>query len=178
MTRTTPRSAPTPSSLLRRPDSGPVADYGTSRASACRPDPPSQAATGVNSAASARAQRRIVGPRPEPGPLRVGITAADAQSMPRSVPALIRQVRRGLESRAAKTGDHAGGTVFVDLSELPVLGATACSQLLLLIRLLHEFGAPAEVVVVGVAATVRACLVGGLPDGVRLIDRRGRSWPH
>ncbi|GAA4707103.1 hypothetical protein GCM10023215_54900 [Pseudonocardia yuanmonensis] len=66
----------------------------------------------------------------------------------------------------------------VDLSELPVLGATSCSQLLLLIRLLHELAAPAEVVVVGVASTVRACLVGGLPDGVRLIDRRGRSWPH
>ncbi|MCE0762479.1 hypothetical protein LWC35_06080 [Pseudonocardia kujensis] len=108
----------------------------------------------------------------------MGITAADAQSMPRSVPALIRQVRRELESRAAKTGDHAGGTVVVDLSELPVLGATVCSQLLLLVRLLHELAAPAEVVVVGVAASVRDCLVGGLPAGARLIDRRGRCWPY
>ncbi|MHA6797709.1 hypothetical protein ACVGVM_30025 (plasmid) [Pseudonocardia bannensis] len=106
------------------------------------------------------------------------VTAADAQSMPRSVPALIRRVRRELEPRLAGAGGHAGGAVVVDLSELPVLGGAVCSQLLLLIRLLQEIRAPTEVVVVGVASTVRPCLVGGLPDGVRLIDRRGRSWPH
>ena len=194
MTRTLPQSAPTyldtdlepdlgsgldahPSSSLCRSGAGPVVDHGTGRASRCRPDPQTRAVTGVSSAASARAQRRIVGSRPESGPLPVRITAADTRSMPRSVPALIGRVRRELESRVADRG-HAGGTVVVDLSELPVLGAAMCSPLILLIRLLHELVAPAEVVVVGVASTVRACLVGGLPDGVRLVDRRGRSWPH
>ncbi|WP_433502708.1 hypothetical protein ACQP04_23395 [Pseudonocardia halophobica] len=72
--------------------------------------------------------------------------------------------------------EQAGVPVTVDLSALPVLGPAVCAQLLLLIRLLKDLAAPARVVVVGVASTVRSCLAAGLPDGVQLVDRRGRVW--
>jgi hypothetical protein len=172
-TSTSPNSTPASASSLSASRTGSTAEagYGPGPARVPEPDWPS-------SGESPGWQRRIAGSGPEPGPIWVTVTSADAQSMPRSVPALIRRVRRELESRLAGAGGHAGGTVVVDLSELPVLGGAVCSQLLLLIRLLQEIVAPTEVVVVGVASTARPCLVGGLPDGMRLIDRRGRSWPH
>lgn len=110
-------------------------------------------------------------------PVRVTLTAAHLESMPRSVPTLVGRVRRALASRGAPADDVAGA-VIVDLAELPVLGAAACVQVLLLVRLLHDHADRMEVVVAGVPSTARDCLAGGLPDGVRLVDRRGRSWPH
>ncbi|MCE3556417.1 hypothetical protein LWC33_33880 [Pseudonocardia sp. RS11V-5] len=95
--------------------------------------------------------------------------------MPRSVPRLLRRVRNE-RARLNEADNQASVPVTVDLSALPVLGPAVCAQLLLLIGLLREVAAPGQVALVGVASTLRSCLAAGLPDGVRLVDRRGRVW--
>lgn len=124
-----------------------------------------------------------IGPRDESAdavsprrPLRVVLIPDDMQSMHRRIPELVRRVRQELAPRHDDAHDDAPRPVIVDLSELPTLGVAACAQLRLLVGLLHELVAAPGPAVVGVPSTLRPCLADGLPDGVRLVDRRGRQW--
>lgn len=106
-------------------------------------------------------------------PVIVTITPAHVRVMHGSISSLVRRARTEYERR----GD-ARTQVIVDLSELPTLLSTqVCAPLVKLLELLRGIAA-AGVVVVGAASTVRPCLVAGLPDGVRVVDRTGRSWPQ
>lgn len=106
-----------------------------------------------------------------PDPVIVTITPAHVRAMHGSISSLVRRARCEYERR----GD-ARTQVIVDLSELPTLLSTqVCAPLVKLLGLLRVI---AGVVVVGAASTVRPCLVAGLPDGVRVVDRTGRSWPY
>lgn len=106
-------------------------------------------------------------------PVRVVVTVAHARVMHGAIAGLVHRARRDLD----RSGDPRANVV-VDLSELPaVLGTQICAPLTKLLELLKGMVGPAGVSVTGAASTLRPCLVAGLPDGVQVIDRTGRSWP-
>jgi hypothetical protein len=110
-------------------------------------------------------------PLPAPAePVVVTVTAELAAAMPRAIPALLRRAQRDLAGR-----DPDGVPVIVDLSAVPPL--PVCASLVRLLHLLRTASGGAEIVATGVGPALVPCLVVGLPDGVRVVDRTGRRWP-
>jgi hypothetical protein len=102
----------------------------------------------------------------------VRVTADEVASLHRSVSRLVQEARQQLASEA----DRAGRELVLDLSAVPPVPALA--PLLLLIRLLRRLLGPGgRVDVTGVSpALVGALTAFDLPDGVGLVDTRGRHW--
>jgi hypothetical protein len=102
----------------------------------------------------------------------VRVTADEAASLHRSISRLLREARHKLASR----DDRAKRELVLDLSAVPPVPAVA--PLLLLVRLLRSLLGPGgRVDVTGVnPALVGALTAFALPDGVGLVDTRGRRW--
>jgi hypothetical protein len=103
----------------------------------------------------------------------VRVTADEAASLHRNISSLVREARHKLASRA----DRAKRELVLDLSAVPPVPAVA--PLLLLVRLLRSLLGPGGRVSVTwvTPALVGALAAFALPDGVDLVDRRGRRWP-
>jgi len=103
-------------------------------------------------------------------PVRVRVTAGQAQALHRWIPALLNTAKRQL----AKA--HHSRHVLLDLSAVPP--GPSCAPLLALIRLLRKAGGPeARVSVTGVNPALRPCLAADLDHAVTVIDQNGRAWP-
>lgn len=100
----------------------------------------------------------------------VRVTAEDVATLHRRISVLVRKVRHKLASRA----DGAQHELVLDLSEVPPVPAVA--PLLLLIGLLRRsLGPVGRVDVIGVNPALAGALTAfDLPDGVGLVDARGR----
>jgi hypothetical protein len=107
--------------------------------------------------------------RAQPKPIFVSVTAKQAANMARSIPVLVRQVRRELANQTS-----GNVSVRVDLSDLPP--APICAPLLTLLRLLTRLPNSSSVLVVGVGPALLPCLTAGLPAGVTVVDQAGRRW--
>lgn len=138
---------------------------------AVRPD------TAIVESRSGQPPAAVPGPRaeapvtPELGDIAVSLTAHEVRTLSSSIPGIVHGVRRQLSER----GDP-GDQVTVDLSAVPPV--PACAPLLSLFGLVRRTVGPKPLIVVtGANAALAACLVADLPDGVVLVDRRGRRWP-
>jgi hypothetical protein len=102
-------------------------------------------------------------------PVRVRVSARQAQVLHRWIPALLNTAKR----RLAKA--HHSRHVLLDLSAVPP--GPSCAPLLTLIRLLRKVGGPeARVTVIGVNPARRPCLAADLDQAVTVIDQNGRAW--
>lgn len=105
-------------------------------------------------------------------PVVVRVTAGEAAFLHRSVSRLVREAQLQLASRV----DGARRELVLDLSAVPPIPALA--PLLLLIRLVRRLLGPGgRVDVTGVNPALAGALAAfDLPEGVGLVDRRGRRW--
>lgn len=90
----------------------------------------------------------------------------------RSIPTLVREVRRKLASRGPEDVQN----VVLDLSDVPPVPAAA--PLLFLVRLLRRLAEEnGRVEVIGVSPALAAALTPfDLPDGVTVTDTQRRRW--
>lgn len=112
-------------------------------------------------------------PLPASRPVVLRLTPEHVRTFHRSIPILVREVRRQLAGRRPEDVHE----VVVDLIDVPP--APAAAPLLFLIRLLRRLtDVDGRVEVTGVSPAIAAALTPfDLPEKVTLTDTNGRRWP-
>ena len=112
-------------------------------------------------------------PLPASRPVVLRLTPEHVRTFYRSIPILVREVRRQLAGRRPEDVHE----VVLDLIDVPP--APAAAPLLFLIRLLRRLtDVDGRVEVTGVSPAIAAALTPfDLPEKVTLTDTNGRRWP-